>query len=193
MKIKMKILPAALLAALLALPVQANELAPAMTSYVIENVVPWASDPMVIAAILAGNAAHAGLSQAGIDTLDKAWRAEVGTALTPTITPVVSNPVSDFLRQRLGSTAGKVTEVFVMDDRGLLVGASGITSDYWQGDEEKWSMTYPRGPGAVHIGEVGFDDSSQTYQAQVSFAVVDPATGLAIGAVTVGLDADAMR
>jgi len=189
----MKSLPAALLVALLALPVQANDLAPAMKTYVTQTVLPWASDPMVIAAIHASNAAHAGLSQAEIDTLDKAWRAEVGTAATPTITPVVNNLVSDFLRQRLGSTAGRVTEAFVMDDRGLLVGTSGITSDYWQGDEEKWSMTYPRGPGAFHIGEVEFDDSSQTFQAQVSFAVVDPATGLAIGAVTVGLDADAMR
>ena len=38
--------------------------------------------------------------------------------------------------------------------------------------------------------EVELDESTQTYQAQLSFTLVDPATGAAIGAVTVGVNAE---
>ena len=48
-----------------------------------------------------------------------------------------------------------------------------------------------KGPDAVHVSEVEFDESSQTYQMQVSMSVTDPASGAVIGAVTFGLDAQA--
>lgn len=164
----------------------------ALRAYVEANVRDWAQDPALIAAIKAQNLAHASLTQAQIDTLDKTWRAEVGAADTPTITPVVTNALSDFLRGKLAESGGVIAEAFVMDDRGLLVGASGITSDYWQGDEEKFTLTYPRGPAAVHESAVEFDDSTQLYIGQVSFTISDPATGAAIGAITLGLDAEAI-
>ena len=85
-----------------------------------------------------------------------------------------------------------ITEVIVMDAKGLNVAASGATSDYWQGDEAKYQETYPKGPGAVHFGEVEFDESSQTYQAQISITVTDPDTGRPIGAMTVGVDAEVL-
>jgi hypothetical protein len=78
----------------------------------------------------------------------------------------------------------------MMDARGLNVAASSVTSDYWQGDEEKFTATYPLGPDAVHISEVEFDESTQTFQAQVSLPVTDPATGAVIGAITIGVAAD---
>ena len=71
-----------------------------------------------------------------------------------------------------------------MDMKGLNVGQSDVTSDYWQGDEAKWQKTYGVGPSAVLIDEVEFDDSSQTYQSQVSIAVV---------AVTVGVNVEMLE
>ena len=75
-----------------------------------------------------------------------------------------------------------------MDAKGLDVAQSTLTSDYWQGDEAKWSETYPVGPDAVQIGEIEQDESTQVFQSQVSIAVTDPATGEVIGAITVGVD-----
>ena len=75
-----------------------------------------------------------------------------------------------------------------MDGKGLNVGQSDVTSDYWQGDEDKWQKTFLAGAGAVHVSEVEFDESSQTYQSQFSMPIVDPATSTVIGAVTVGVD-----
>lgn len=148
----------------------------------------WVADLDLVAAVRAQNAAHRSLSQADIDGLDETWRAEVGSKPAPLIERVLGHPGSLELRARKEASAGLVTEVFVMDSRGLNVVQSDVTSDYWQGDEAKWQETYGAGPGALHISEVEYDESTQTYQSQVSMTVTDPATGEPIGAVTFGID-----
>ena len=83
-------------------------------------------------------------------------------------------------------------EAFVSDARGALVCMSGRTSDYYQGDEAKWQKTFLVGPDAVFVEEVEMDESTQTFQSQVSMSIVDPATGEVIGAITVGVNIDAL-
>ncbi len=66
----------------------------------------------------------------------------------------------------------------------------GCTSDYWQGDEAKWQKTFSAGANAYFIDEIEFDDSSEMFQAQVSAAIADPATGEPIGAITFGVNVE---
>lgn len=80
-----------------------------------------------------------------------------------------------------------------MDAKGLNVGQSDVTSDYMQGDEDKWQKTYPVGPDAVFIDEVEFDDSSGQFQSQANATVTDPATGQAIGAITLGINVEKLN
>jgi hypothetical protein len=183
---------AAATAALLAGAAQANDYAPAMQAFLDSQVRPWAEDPVIVSAIAAQNTRTGGLSQSEIDALDQAWRAEVGAAASPTIDPVMQSAAADFLRARVAESGGMITEIFAVDARGLNVAASDVTSDFWQGDEEKYSETYPVGADAVHFGEVEFDESTQTYQGQISLTITDPATGEAIGAMTVGVNAEAL-
>ncbi len=174
------------------LSAQANEFAPAMQNYLDTEIMGWAQSEAIVAAIIAQNARTGSFDQATIDQLDSAWRSEVGTSNTPTIEPVMTNPASDYLRQQVESAGGMITEVFIMDAQGLNVAASNITSDYWQGDEAKFQKTYSLGAGASHLGDVEFDESTQTYQGQISITIVDPASGEPIGAMTVGVDAEAL-
>ncbi|WP_417722544.1 hypothetical protein [Salipiger sp.] len=185
----MKFVYATVFAALVAGPAMAVDFRPAMESYLETEIRTWAEDPAIVGAIGAQNAVTGGYDQARVIDLDNAWRAEIGAAAMPTITPVLTGAAADFLRERVGASAGAITEIFIMDAQGLNVAASGLTSDYWQGDEAKFTETYGKGAGAVHFGEVEFDESSQTYQAQISVTVTDPATGQPIGAITVGVDA----
>lgn len=178
------------LAAFAALPAHSAELEGRLKAYAETEVAAWVQDPVLIDAIHAANSARAALTPDGVLALDLAWRAEVGAAAMPTITPVLENPASDFLRAQVQAAGGTITEVFMMDALGLNVASSGITSDFWQGDEEKFSETFPHGPGTLHLGPVELDESTQTYQAQVSMTVTDPASGQAIGAITVGLNAE---
>lgn len=176
----------------LALPAMADEFAPAMQQYLEEEVRQWSDNAVLVDAIRAQNARTAGLSQDEIDALDLAWRDEVGAGDRPTIRTVLENEAAAFLRERVAEAGGVITEVFVMDARGLNVAASDVTSDYWQGDEAKFIETFPNGAGGVHLGEVEFDESSQRFQGQISVTITDPSTGQALGAMTVGVDAEAL-
>jgi len=153
----------------------------------------WAQSDEVIDAIKSQNKISATLSQADIDRQDKQWRDEVKGGDRTMINSVLTNDLSNYLQGVKTSSHGKYTEIFVMDMMGLNVGQSDVTSDYWQGDEEKWQLTYGVGPMGVLIKDVDFDESTQTYQSQVSVAIVDPQSGKAIGAVTVGVNVEMLE
>ena len=153
----------------------------------------WVNNPAVVNAVKAQNAKNAGLAETDILKLDKTWRAEVkkgGGALT---SKVISNALSGYLKTVKNDSQGLYTEIFVMDNKGLNVGQSDMTSDFWQGDEAKWQKTYKVGPQSMHIGSVKTDESSQTLQSQLSVPVVDPASGKVIGAVTVGVNVEQLN
>ncbi len=162
----------------------------AVADYIEANVRPWLDEPAIINAILAQNGAHARLGKAGIEMLDARWRAELSSTTRPMIEAQLSNPLSLYLKGRQRAAEGVITEIFVMDNRGLNVGQSDITSDYWQGDEAKWQKSF--GEGVLYIEEAARDDSTQLMQAQASLPILDPQTGAVIGAITVGINLDAL-
>ncbi|MEM6906087.1 MAG: hypothetical protein AAF568_09355, partial [Pseudomonadota bacterium] len=135
----------------------------------------------------------AGVSQADIDGQDQAWRAQVGQSSAPLIDEVMGTPASAQLAEIRDGGQGLFTEIFVMDNKGLNVAASDITSDFWQGDEAKWQETYQVGAGSVHISEIEFDESTQTFQAQVSLTVADPDNAAPIGAITFGVNVEMLE
>ena len=159
-----------------------------LIAYANDELARWIEDPDLIAAVKAQNTQNAGLVQADIDQLDLEWRAEAKAGGGPLISDLMGRPVSLWLQDKQGATAGFVTEVFVMDNKGLNVAQSEVTSDYWQGDEAKWQETFGNGSGDIHISEVEFDDSTGFYQTQASLAIRDPATGELIGAITFGIN-----
>ncbi|THH38483.1 hypothetical protein E4Z66_02625 [Aliishimia ponticola] len=179
------------IASLLALPVIASDPSAAMTEYVRQSVMTWMSNPEIVNAVVARNVATSGLSDEEVVALDNQWRAEIGAPSSPLIDMIMGSAASDAIRSQVENTDGMITEVFVMDARGLNVAASGVTSDFWQGDEAKFQETHGVGAGAIHVDEISFDESTQTYQGEVSFTLIDPATGAPIGAVTVGLNVEA--
>lgn len=155
------------------------------------NIATWASQPSIVAAIVGQNEKHAGLSQADVDALDKTWRGEVDAGGGALIEASLSNDVSAFLRQIQADSGGQFTEIFVMDNKGLNVGQTDVTSDYWQGDEAKFQQTFSVGTDALHVSDVEFDESTQTYQVQISMTISDG--GSPIGAVTVGVNAETLE
>lgn len=176
-----------------AMTASANDFADQITTVLNGQVKSWISDPVVVEAVKAQNAETGGLSEADIDTLDKQWRAEAEAGSGPLIDKVLANKLSAFLKEKKEASGGLFSEIFVMDAKGLNVGQSDVTSDYMQGDEDKWQKTYPVGPDAVFIDEVEFDDSSGQFQSQANVTVTDPATGQAIGAITLGINVEKLN
>lgn len=170
-----------------------NEHKQAILDQVVPQVRAFLADSRVINAVNAQNSRHAGMSQARIDKLDKQWRAETANGSGPLIESALENRLSAYLITVQEASQGLFSEIFVMDAKGLNVGQSGLTSDYWQGDEAKWQKTYGKGADAMLIDDVEFDESSQTFQSQLSLPVIDPADGAVIGAVTVGVNMDFLQ
>lgn len=140
--------------------------------------------PVTILSVTASNANHEGVQQAEIDKLDNAWKTEAKSDDEPLIAEILSSPLSSYLLYTQAKSAGLFTEIFITDKFGLNVGQSSVTSDYWQGDEDKFLKTFAIGPDAVFIDKPEYDEDTKTWRAQVNLTIVDPATKTAIGAAT---------
>lgn len=159
-----------------------------LKSYVTDAVIAELQDmmqqPVVILSISKQNEKYRSLSQGEIDSLDRQWRSERESNDQPLIAPTLNNPLSTYLTQIQAGSGGLYTEMFVVDNKGLNVGQSAITSDFWQGDEAKFQKTYPLGAGAVFLDEPEFNEDSKTWRVQFNMTISDQA-GQAIGASTV--------
>ena len=175
------------LSLLAAAPAWASE--EAYKAFATEKAAVWLADPVIQAALASGNEAHVALTEAEIIDLDTLWRAQIDSVDSPLINQVVSSPASDVLRRIVAESQGEIAEIILMDNRGLNAAVSAVTSDFWQGDEDKFQMTFDVGPDAMHAGEVELDESTGRYVVQVSVPVLD-AAGQMIGAATFSLDAE---
>ena len=77
-----------------------------------------------------------------------------------------------------------------MDNVGLNVGQTNGTGDLMQGDEAKWQKTYLVGPEAVLIDGVEEDGGVNVSQASLTVARDN---GFRLGAVTIGINVDALK
>ncbi|WP_374374340.1 hypothetical protein [Dongia sp.] len=162
-------------------PIPPSIISPEVIAEMRERIV----QPVTILSIQAANTAHVNVDQATIDQMDASWKSEAESDDQPLIAEILSSPLSNYLLYIQAGSAGLYTEIFVMDKFGLNVGQSSVTSDYWQGDEDKFQKTFAVGPDAVFIDEAEFHDETKTWRTQVNLTVVDPATNESIGAVTI--------
>lgn len=145
----------------------------------------FGADPVIVKAVREENAKGKTLAQ--IQEKDAAWKAFAGHA--DYMKAIMDSECGTHIR-KIQEKVPYYTEIFVMDNQGANVAMTDKTSDYWQGDEAKFQKSYAAGAGAVFIDEVKFDDSTQSYQVQVSVPVME--SGKAIGAITFGIDVDKM-
>lgn len=163
----------------------AEEFGKVVLEYAKTDLQAWINDPVLIYAIKEQNSLHKNMNQLRINRLDYQWREEGSYGAL--VLDLLDRQASIIARERREKSNGIINEIIVMDAYGLNVAISDRTSDYFQGDEAKWLETFKKGPGAVHISELEFDESTGKVQTQVSLTVVDPETGEPIGAVTLGI------
>lgn len=161
-----------------------------ITSYFEENVAAWLDGPEVVAAIKAQNRDTRFLTQAEIEALDNAWRAEVASDdnVRPMIDEFMKRRVSAFLKEKQREADWMIVEIIVMDAKGLNVGLSTPSSDYWQGDEAKHQSTFQVASQKIFIDDVEFEPETGLLLSQVNKTIFDPATAQPIGAVTVSIN-----
>jgi hypothetical protein len=141
---------------------------------------------LIIAAVKEQNAKNMTLQ--AIKEMDEKWKNTAGIADFMKV--LMDSGCASNLKQ-IQIMDAYYAEIFVMDNQGANVCQTDKTSDYWQGDEDKFQKSFNGGAGAVFVDEVEFDDSTQAYISQVSVPVMDG--GKAIGAITFGIDIDKLK
>jgi hypothetical protein len=151
-----------------------------------DKLLPLITNEVLVREAKAQNAKKVALTD--IQAVDKSWiDAE---AELPIQKEKLSNPCADAIRA-IAKGLSPLREVFAMDDQGANVGQNNLTSDYWQGDEDKWAKSFAGGKGGIDIGKPKFDKSANTTQQQVSLPLID-ADGSVVGAITFGVAIDAL-
>lgn len=155
------------------------------TKALYEQINTWLDREIVSLSVEAHNETYGDLKEADIIKLDDQWRAETKADDKPLIAATLSSPLSIYLTRMQGQSYGLFVEVFVMDEVGLNVGQSSITSDFWQGDEAKFQKTYPVGKDAIFVDEPEWDDTLKIWRVQVNKSLVNPKSNELIGAATI--------
>lgn len=166
--------------------VSAGEKAPQKVLDLVPKLVKYGTDPVVLKAVKTQNAK--GVSLEKIKAMDKEWMATAG--VNEFMKGLMANDCGQKLKS-IKSSAPFIAEIFVMDDKGANVCMTDKTSDYWQGDEAKWTKSYNNGAGGKDVSDVKFDDSTQAYLVQISFPVKDGAN--VIGAMTIGVNVEKVK
>ena len=76
-------------------------------------------------------------------------------------------------------------EVLVADRYGRLVAASGVTSDYFQGDEQWWVEASSQ--GRVTVSDVAWDESAKVFAVEVATPIEAP-SGAIVGVLKAVMD-----
>jgi GAF domain-containing protein len=136
-------------------------------------------------AVAAANTSYTGNAaeiQAEITQFDEQWQAadKAGNDRDPLVASRLNNATATVLKEYRQDFPENV-EVFLTDQYGANIAATNRTSDYYQADEEWWQATYNSGEGKVYIGEMEFDDSSQTFAANIAVPIYAPDSSRVIG------------
>ncbi len=151
-----------------------------------KDLVKYGTSSVIVKAVKAQNAQKLTLNE--IKKKDEEWKKTPG--ISSFMKSLFDNECSKYL-SKLQDQLGYCSEIFVMDNQGANVALSEKTSDYWQGDEAKFTESFNSGRGGIHISDVEFDTSSQAYLVQISVPVKDG--GKVIGAITFGVDVDKVK
>lgn len=144
------------------------------------------ADPVLVREVTAQNAKKVALAE--IQRIDGEWmKAE---SELPIQKEKLSNACAAQIRE-IAKRFPAVRETFAMDDQGANVGQNGLTSDYWQGDEDKWQKSFAGGKGGVDVGKAKLDKSAGVVLQQVSLPLAD-GDGTIVGAITIGVAIDGL-
>lgn len=150
--------------------------------FALAKLLPQCTNEVIVKATDAQNAKNVPLDQ--IKKIDKDWAAaEDEMAIQKELK---DNDCAKELKKIEAATKG-LDECFVKDAQSANVGMTGITSNYWHGDKDKWKKCFNEGKGGLFVGDLKLDKSSNKELQQVSLPLINT-QGKVIGVVIWGVE-----
>ena len=169
------------------------QLAPELTGALgkkIGQIETLAREKRIVEAARRSNLENRDLSSAQIEELDDLWRRSEETS--DLIHRFLSNEQADLLRDFQKDNEG-FPEIFLTDNRGLIVAETNRTSDYYQADEGWWVRAFDEGRGKSYFGEIEYDDSAQSVAIALYVPVREREAESAIGVIKAVCDFRAIK
>ena len=142
-----------------------------------------AGDPLIIQAVRNSNAENKAITLKEIKRRDNKWVTTEG--IDEFIKGFISNECAERLIEFQEAKDG-YSEIFITDEKGLVVGTTNKTSDYYQADESWWVESY--NGGRPFHGEIEYDESAMSEAIAIYVPVMDPETKRIIGVMKVIVD-----
>ena len=149
-----------------------------------------AKDPRIIEKVNISNINNHNLKLSEILETDQKWRNTEG--LDGFIKSLLTNESAQYLID-FQEKHDEFVEIFITDKKGLVIGETNKTSDYYQGDELWWIKAYNDGSGAIFYGEIQYDKSAMAESIPIYIPVIDPGTNKAIGVIKAVCDITAIK
>lgn len=143
-----------------------------------------AFQPNIIRAVESQNGENLTLAQ--IKERDQMW-IDANGGNNSLIREITRNDVAKYLQRRVENNVA-IEEVFITDNQGANVAAYPPTSDYWQGDEGKFTSSFNDGTGTVFIGPLEQDASTNKSLVQISAPIIS--NNITIGVLIMGVSVD---
>jgi hypothetical protein len=166
---------------------RSSAMSPELKFYARARLFSLLTNPIVVEAVCQQNAKRRPLEEIARD--DAEWQQAM--VQNPLQTSMLTNRCALAVKAFVEDKPA-IRECFVMDDQGANVGQNELTSDYWQGDEDKWQRSYNDRKGGIDVGRLSFDKSANANLQQLSFPIIAP-DGSVVGAVTFGIDLDRLE
>jgi len=150
----------------------------------------WKRLPGLDALLTERNLNSRRMSKQVIAERDKKWkRAFLQNDFSYSVA-LVDQEMSARLREIKKESQDVITEIIVTDARGLNVAISDMTSDYWQGDEEKFTEVFSRPANTLHFGEINYDESTKRFQLPLSVPLYTEKDFEPLGVMVFGVDVE---
>ena len=149
-----------------------------------------ATNPQIIEIIKKFNKKNQKISISDFLKDDKKWKETKG--INDFIKPFIINECAQFLIE-FQEQYDEFPEIFITDEKGLIVGETNKTSDYYQADEQWWIEAYNDGIGKIYYGVIEYDESAHAEAIPIYIPVMDSQDKKAIGVIKAVCDITAIK
>jgi len=153
----------------------------------IENL---AKELFIIKVVKESNEKYRNTSLSEILKLDEKWQKTEG--IDDFIKSFIINECGLFLAD-FQDAHEAFSEIFITDEKGLIVGETNKTSDFYQADEEWWIKAYGQGKGQSYYGELEYDQSSRSEAISLFVPIRDSETKRVMGIIKAVCDITAIK
>lgn len=122
--------------------------------------------------------------------LDAQWQALAPRQHSEMARFIASQEASIAMNRWQKNHQSLVTEVMLTNSIGALVAMSGLSSDFWQGDEAKFEHHIRKDANSLYISPVYYDESTSRFQVVVSKPIIAEDRWIPLGVLVIGLDVE---